>query len=122
MSIEKDGMTMNANSSQLPRECKEINQTYSFEVHAGTAYAQDIPGNIFGYELNEFEVETCSLVPVLRIPSGMNPAMRSAPCEFRELIPRRYSATSAASIRRIKAISPEIKGQTVLQIIGLALI
>ncbi len=64
MSIDKDGMTMNANSSQLPRECKEINQNYHFEVHAGTDYAQDTPGNIFGYDLNEFEVEPCSLVQI----------------------------------------------------------
>lgn len=64
MTLDSSGMVMNANSSNLPRDCQEISQEYQFTVYAGTKYAIDFPGNIYGLSQHEHSVEPCSRITV----------------------------------------------------------
>ncbi len=64
MTLDETGMIMNANDSVLPRDCQELSRDYTFEVHAGTAHAEEFPGRIFAYDTREFEVEPCSRITV----------------------------------------------------------
>jgi hypothetical protein len=67
MQQDAGGMVMNANDSILPRDCPRISRDYSFEIEAGTEFAKDVPGTIFGYSRNEFAVEPCSRITVTLI-------------------------------------------------------
>ncbi len=64
MTFDATGMVMNSNDSRLPEDCDSIRREYAFEVHAGTKYAKDYPGNIFGMSLHEFKVEPCSRIKI----------------------------------------------------------
>jgi hypothetical protein len=64
MQLDETGMVMNQNPDELPRDCSEISRDYEFEVSAGSEFAGEIPGIIFGYDINEFEVEPCSRIRI----------------------------------------------------------
>ena len=64
MTLDSSGMVMNANPSKLPRDCQEISQEYQFTVYAGTEYAVEFPGNIYGLSQHEHTVEPCSRITV----------------------------------------------------------
>jgi plastocyanin len=64
MRIDRDGAVMNENTGTLPRGCEEVGIDLHFRIHAGTSYARDFPGSIFGMSLYEVRVEPCSRVTV----------------------------------------------------------
>ena len=65
MSIDETGMVMNHNADILPQDCREISRDYEFEVIAGTEFAEQYPGSVFGFNQNEFEVEPCSRIRIV---------------------------------------------------------
>ena len=67
MQQDAGGMVMNANDSELPRDCDAISTDHEFEVRAGAAYADGKPGTTFGYSRRDFRVEPCSRVTVTLI-------------------------------------------------------
>jgi hypothetical protein len=64
MSMDENGMVMNANTGTLPRDCDSISADHHFEVHAGTEFAAAFPGTVFGYDQRQFDVEPCSRVRI----------------------------------------------------------
>lgn len=64
MARDANGMVMNNNDSVLPRDCEEISRDYEFAVTAGTEYAADAPGTIFGLSEHEHRVAPCSRITV----------------------------------------------------------
>lgn len=64
MKVDSAGMVMNENDSELPRDCTGISRDYTFTILAGTKYAKQIPGMIFGMSQHELRVEPCSRIEV----------------------------------------------------------
>jgi hypothetical protein len=64
MTLNKTGMVMNSNHHGLPEDCEEISRDYSIEVIAGTRFASDFPGTIFGMSEHEYLVAPCSRITV----------------------------------------------------------
>lgn len=64
MSLDSKGMTMNNNTDMLPRNCPQRGPDVSFTVYAGTEYARDFPGTVFGLSQHEYKVAPCSRVTV----------------------------------------------------------
>ncbi len=64
MALDIDGVVMNENYDQLPRDCSSISREYSLTIHAGRKYAHDIPGMVFGMSEHEIRVLPCSRVEV----------------------------------------------------------
>lgn len=64
MSMDAAGMTMNANTDRLPRDCNAITERLEFKIHAGHRYAADLPGAMYGFSVNELEAPPCSLLTV----------------------------------------------------------
>ncbi|NIN55318.1 MAG: copper oxidase [Hydrogenophaga sp.] len=64
MHMDATGMVMNANDSELPRDCAEIAAEHRFEVEAGADLAAARPGGTFGYSQHEFRVQPCSRITV----------------------------------------------------------
>jgi len=62
MLVTADGVVMNENRFTLPRNCKKISRDYYLTVHAGTRYAGNFPGTIFGMSPHEIHVQPCSRV------------------------------------------------------------
>lgn len=63
MIMDEKVMVMNANSENLPRDCKEISEDVKFTVRAGVKYAT-YNGTIFGFDTNEWNVKPCSRVTI----------------------------------------------------------
>jgi len=64
MMFDRTGMVMNTNSDVLPLGCEEINGDIAFTVQAGTQYAIQEAGRIFGYSQYSFNVPPCSRVSI----------------------------------------------------------
>ena len=64
MQFDQTGMVMNANATELPRDCDEIAASHEFTVTVGRRWAEPFPGTVFGMSEHEFRVEPCSLVTV----------------------------------------------------------
>jgi hypothetical protein len=64
MQMDIEGMVMNENHDQLPRDCGGIAGEQAITVHAGTKYAQQFNGTIFGYDQHEWNVAPCTKVTV----------------------------------------------------------
>ena len=64
MRMDADGLVMNSNSTELPRDCAEVSEDVEFEVRVGTAYAAEFPGNVFGMSIHEYRVPPCSRVTI----------------------------------------------------------
>lgn len=62
MSMDETGMIMNANSDNLPRDCKEISEDVHFTVHAGHKYADKFNGEMFTYDQQEWNVKPCTRI------------------------------------------------------------
>jgi hypothetical protein len=60
MSLDEEGMVMNTNDSELPKDCQAISQEYDLTVKAGIKYSADFPGTIFGLDQHEIKVKPCS--------------------------------------------------------------
>jgi len=64
MHIDANGSVMNANDSTLPRDCARLSGDVRIEVEAGTRFARNRAGQVFGYSRNLFHVEPCSRITV----------------------------------------------------------
>ena len=64
MRIDKEGMVMNENLDQLPRDCPKITGEQTVTVHAGKRYAQQFNGLTFAYDRHEWNVAPCTKVTV----------------------------------------------------------
>jgi len=64
MQFDRTGMVMNANSTELPRGCKQINADVAYTVRAGIEYAIQGAGRVFGYDQYDFQVPPCSRITV----------------------------------------------------------
>jgi hypothetical protein len=64
MTLDRDGMVMNSNRQTLPQDCTKLAAEYNFEVYAGTEFASDYPGTVYGMSQHEYLVEPCSSVTV----------------------------------------------------------
>ena len=68
MTVEGQGVVMNENTDELPRDCQAISGESHITVHAGREYATH-PGTVFGYDENELVAEPCSLATVTLVNS-----------------------------------------------------
>ena len=64
MIVDENGAVMNDNPDRLPRDCDAISGDHEFTIHAGSEFAADWPGVIFGYSQHEVRVDPCSRVTV----------------------------------------------------------
>lgn len=67
MKFDATGMVMNANNSELPRDCARLAGDVEFTVRVGSRYAEDYPGTVFGMSQHEFKVPPCSRVTITLI-------------------------------------------------------
>lgn len=63
-SMDMDGMVMNENIDQLPRDCPSLSGEQTITVHAGKKYAAAFPGTMFSFDQHEWQVAPCSKVTV----------------------------------------------------------
>ena len=64
MQMDADGMVMNENYDQLPRDCDKIAGEQTVTIHAGRKYAEKFNGTIFAYDQHEWDVAPCTKVTV----------------------------------------------------------
>ncbi len=64
MTLDRGGIVMNNNASVLPLDCKKFGPDYEFTVAAGTEFATDNPGTVYGFSQHEFLVDPCSRVTI----------------------------------------------------------
>lgn len=62
MQLDRDGMVMNSNEDELPKDCEKISVEISIIVEVGKAYAQ--PGFAFGYDNHEYRIPPCARISV----------------------------------------------------------
>ena len=62
MELDRDGMVMNNNRTELPKDCAAISEELTFEVRAATIYAQ--AGFAYGFNQHEWRVPPCSKINV----------------------------------------------------------
>lgn len=62
MQMDRDGMVMNANENNLPKDCPSISEELVFEIRAGTKYAES--GFTFGYDQYELRARPCAKISV----------------------------------------------------------
>lgn len=62
MEMDRDGMVMNANDANLPKDCDEISEDISFDLKVGRNHAAT--GYTFGYSKHEFRVPRCSRITI----------------------------------------------------------
>lgn len=62
--MDADGMVMNENRDQLPRDCPSLAGEQTITVHAGKKYAQQFNGLIFAYDQHEWDVPPCTKVTI----------------------------------------------------------
>jgi plastocyanin len=64
MTLDSSGLVMNSNDNTLPQDCDKLSRDYNIKVYAGTKYAADYPGTVFGMDQHEYQVEPCSRITV----------------------------------------------------------
>ena len=64
MHMDMQGMVMNENKDQLPKDCKKITEDIVIKVKAGTQFAKTYPGTVFGYDKHEWKAKPCSRITV----------------------------------------------------------
>jgi FtsP/CotA-like multicopper oxidase with cupredoxin domain len=62
--MDADGMVMNENTDQLPRDCPSLSGEQTITVHAGKKYAAAFNGTMFAFDQQEWSVPPCSKVTV----------------------------------------------------------
>jgi plastocyanin len=62
MTLNKAGLVMNSNHHSLPEDCEKVERDYNIKVYAGTKFASDYPGTVFGMSQHEYQVDPCSRV------------------------------------------------------------
>lgn len=64
MQMDMDGMVMNENHDQQPRDCGGVAGEQKITVHAGKKYAEKFNGTMFAYDQHEWNVTPCTKVTV----------------------------------------------------------
>jgi plastocyanin len=64
MRIDSNGVVMNNNHDRLPHGCAATSGEQSLTVRAGTGYAEDAPGMIFGMSRHEVRAQPCERLTV----------------------------------------------------------
>ena len=64
MTLDTEGMVMNENRNNLPRDCPEISEDVEISVSAGKRYAAPYPDTAFGFDQREWRVKPCSRITV----------------------------------------------------------
>ena len=64
MTLDSSGLVMNSNHQSLPQDCEKLGRDHHIEVYAGTQFAADYPGTVFGMSQHEYQVEPCSRITV----------------------------------------------------------
>ncbi len=64
MRMDMNGMVMNENKSNLPKDCKEISEEVTIDVKAGVKYSEPYPGTVFGFNEHQWQVKPCSRITV----------------------------------------------------------
>lgn len=64
MTLDMEGMVMNENRDDLPRDCREISEDVEISVSAGKKYAAPYPDTAFGFDQHQWQVEPCSRITV----------------------------------------------------------
>jgi len=62
MDMDRDGMVMHANDTELPKDCQELGGDVVLEVAVGRDHAA--VGYTFGYDQHEYRVPGCSRVTI----------------------------------------------------------
>jgi len=62
--MDRGGVVMNANTDRLPRGCEQTSDDLEFTIFAGSAYAGERPGVIFGMSEHEVRVPPCSRLTI----------------------------------------------------------
>jgi FtsP/CotA-like multicopper oxidase with cupredoxin domain len=65
--MDADGMVMNENTDQLPKDCEKIAGEEQLTVRAGKKYARQFNGTMFSYDQREWRVPPCAKVTVTLI-------------------------------------------------------
>jgi hypothetical protein len=65
MTLDREGMVMNANADTLPQDCNEITEDIAIEVRVGRDYARS--GLTYGFNAPEWRVPPCSRLTVTLI-------------------------------------------------------
>ena len=64
MQMDENGMVMNANSDNLPKDCPQISETVELTVHAGHKYAAKFNGKMFAFDQQEWNVKPCAKINI----------------------------------------------------------
>jgi len=64
MMMDAEGMVMNSNTDELPKDCAEISEDVEITVKTGTEYAAEFNGTIFGFDQHEWQVKPCTRLTV----------------------------------------------------------
>ena len=64
MTLDMEGMVMNENRDELPRDCREISEDVAISVSAGKKYAGPYPDRAFGFDRHQWHVKPCSRITV----------------------------------------------------------
>ena len=64
MTLDMEGMVMNENKDNLPRDCREISEDVEISVAAGKKYAERYPDTTFGFDQHQWKVKPCSRITV----------------------------------------------------------
>ncbi len=64
MTLDNTGMVMNSNHHTLPEDCEKLGRDHHIKVYAGTNFAMQYPGTVFGMSQHEYQVDPCSRITV----------------------------------------------------------
>lgn len=64
MRMDMEGMVMNENKDQLPKDCPEISEEVTIDVYAGVKYAEPYPGTVFGFDQHQWQAKPCARITV----------------------------------------------------------
>lgn len=62
MLMDDKGMVMNANSENLPKDCKKVSADVDITVHAGQKQAVKFPGKMYAFDQQQWDVPPCARI------------------------------------------------------------
>jgi plastocyanin len=60
MSMDENGMIMNANHDKLPADCKQVSEDVNVTIRAGHKHALKFPGKMFAFDRQQIDVKPCA--------------------------------------------------------------
>lgn len=64
MRMDINGMVMYENKDTIPKDCTAISEDITIKVKAGTSFAEQFPGTVFGFDQHQWQVKPCSRITV----------------------------------------------------------